>query len=198
MDNALVGIETICEHADGQSFVMIARTNGARYVLRVSTRGIPNHVSSVGGIVQIRHGTASMRKLVVEAPEIGQYMPDIDPVCAAVMARGYPLSCLRFYVRHLYPNPEFIKGVLPNANIEDAIALRLSQSKKHVIADRMPRVTKLVTPTRPVADRPPSWLIAYQAITHEPIAIEIAMPDAYEHPDDFVELIQRIGELPQI
>lgn len=189
-------IELICEHADGQSFLMVANSDGERYLLRTTTAGVPDHVSHFRGTVQIRHNTASMRKLVVSAPEIGQHTPAIDPVCAAVLARGYPLTCLRLYVRRLLPHPDILRGVLPAHSVDDSIASQIAVAKKYTDASRNPpRITKLITPSRSSSDRPPSWLIVHRAIAHDPLAIEIALPDAYQQLDDFTELLQRISEL---
>ncbi|MBP9827796.1 hypothetical protein KBC55_01440 [Patescibacteria group bacterium] len=191
-----IAIEIICEHADGQSFMMVAIVNRCRYLLRTTTAGVPDYISQFRGTVQIRHSTASMRKLVVSAPELGQHTPELDPVCAAVLARGYPLTCLRFYVRRLLPNADFIRGVLPAHSVDDSIASQIATAKKRGRFDRPERITKIITPTRTDSHDPPSWLISHQSLVHDPIAIEIAMPDAYERPDDLLELLQRISELP--
>jgi hypothetical protein len=164
--------------------VILVERNDAHYALTIGTLGRPDLVQPIQGRMTVwhRHAGFGAYSLKISAPCVGENTPTIDPLCAALIGKGWSHRTLSFeYGQLSQPRDGYI---LKRAWEDDTSNFYISD---------------VSTPEwwRLFGTGLPAWLIKVEWYQDKPhLFVEVSFPKIYDDPKELTALLEAINTLP--
>ena len=185
--STIVKVKSLHPHfTDSCRFVLVAERDHTQYIIDTGILGIPSLVAKAEGLVWVphRHSGYGSYYLAPKADLIGKHTPRLDPICEAVLDKGWSLSLIRMDILPL------VSSSWPPTYTRERIPLRSTYTggtEQYMIVD-------------PAAEGPGkrhTWGISVHLADHGHICVHVGVPDVYQE-HHLKKLLRAIASLPHI
>lgn len=188
-----ISIKAIYPHFRDRSFAMVAESQqNGQYVLFVHDMGMPSHIVTTEGLITVFHkhlGYGSYT-LQVSAESVGSNDFTLDPICRALIEKGWSQDLVRM---HLW------KPSGPRNQITHHILRRDLSLIKPEWDDSQENY--LIAPESIYSGglgNCPDWLINSDLNDNGHISIHVMVPQIYQNPSHLDMLLNAIKSMPDV